>query len=109
MFSELAMLISPTAPKKWIRLLDRFKSLLNEKLGDQLLGLIALRTPEDLIYGGNVLLIVRKRSLDLAKKVAECVSEAQKTVKAEGLSPLIVEEGDELIDAFTKEGRPPLS
>jgi len=53
MFSELAMLISPTAPKKWIRLLDCFKSLLNEKLGDQLLGLIALRTPEDLIYGGN--------------------------------------------------------
>ena len=97
-----AYLLDLKADKDWIRLVERFKARLIDRLGETLLKIIASYSPEDRIYESNVLVIVERDEPEVVQAVIDAAIEAERYEGVEGvLSPLVATPNERrLIEGF---------
>jgi hypothetical protein len=62
--------------------------------------IIARSSPDDLIYGSNVAVVVEKADADLTKEVSRAALDAMEDTGMEGLSPITISEGDPIEISF---------
>ena len=89
------IIIEMQGPEIWRESVLKFTRKLREVFGDRLLRVIALPSPDDQVYESNVLVVLRKASLDDVSKVVEVAVES-----GERINPLVVDEGDEAVMKF---------
>ena len=87
-------LLDVKASDSWLKLVRRFERILRDKLGDNLVRIIARSSPEDLVYESNVLVVVRRADLKALREVSRAALEAMERTGLEGISPMTVEEGE---------------
>ncbi len=93
------IIIEMQGPEIWRESVLKFTRKLREVFGDRLLRVIALPSPDDQVYESNVLVVLRKASLDDVSKVVEVAVES-----GERINPLVVDEGDEAVMKFLAAG-----
>ena len=85
-----AYVLDLKADKDWIKLVEAFKTALLNRLGESLLKIVALHSPEDRVYDSNVLVIVDRDEPDVIEAVLAAAMEAEKAEGVEGIiSPLV--------------------
>ncbi len=86
-----AYVIDLRADRRWIELVERIKEALLSRLGDVLVRIVALASPDDELYGSNVLIVVERDDDAVVRSVMESVAEVERSAGVEGvMSPLIV-------------------
>jgi len=86
--------------KGWLKLIRRFEEILRERIGDRIVRIIARSSPDDLIYGSNVAVVVERADADLTREVSRAALDAMEEVGIEGLSPITIPEGDPIEISF---------
>ncbi len=82
------------SPREWRRKVQEFTSRLEAALGDRLVMVVALPSPSDSLYDSNVLVVL--------DRIGPGDLEAVASISPEGVSPLVVPEGDrQAVEAFT--------
>ncbi len=97
-----AYIVDLKADRNWIELIERLKATLLKRLGDSLLKIVALYSPNDRVYDSNVLVVVRKDGQEAVEAVIEAAIEAERSMGLEGIiSPLVVSpEERRIIEGF---------
>ncbi len=86
-----AYVIDLRADRRWIELVERFKETLLSRLGDLLVKIVALASPDDQLYDSNVLVIVERDDDAVVWSIMESIAEVERSAGMEGtISPLIV-------------------
>lgn len=86
-----AYVVDLRADRRWIELVERIKEALLSRLGDALVRIVALASPDDELYGSNVLIVVERDDDAVVRSVMESVVDAERSTGVEGvISPLIV-------------------
>ncbi len=86
-----AYVIDLRADRSWIEVIEKLKEDLLSKLDDLLVKIVALASPDDELYGSNVLVVVEKDDEDTARSVMKSVADVERSFGVEGIiSPLIV-------------------
>ena len=96
----MGYLLEARASDSWLRLVRKFEEILRDRLGDNLVRIIARSSPDDLVYESNVLVVVRRADLDTVRKVSRAALDAMEQTGLEGISPMTVREGDPIEGAF---------
>jgi len=96
----IAYILEMRVEKGWIKLVRRFEEILRERIGDRIVRIIARSSPDDLIYGSNVAVVVEKADADLTKEVSRAALDAMEDTGMEGLSPITISEGDPIEISF---------
>jgi hypothetical protein len=96
----IAYILEMRVEKDWIKLIRRFEEILRERIGDRIVRIIARSSPDDLIYGSNVAVVVEKADADLTKEVSRAALDAMEDTGIEGLSPITISEGDPIEISF---------
>jgi hypothetical protein len=96
----IAYILEMRVEKGWIKLVRRFEEILRERIGDRIVRIIARSSPDDLIYGSNVAVVVEKADADLTKEVSRAALDAMEDTGIEGLSPITISEGDPIEISF---------
>jgi len=96
----IAYILEMRVDKGWLRLVRRFEEILRERIGDRIVRIIARSSPDDLIYGSNVAVVVEKADADLTKEVSRAALDAMEDTGTEGLSPITISEGDPIEISF---------
>jgi len=92
---HISYLLDKRVEKTWLKLIRTFSDELEAELGDRLLRIIALPSPDDLVYESNVLVVVKEANSETVKLVGRLALKAQEKVGASGLNFLVVSEQDE--------------
>jgi len=87
-------LLEMGVPESWLNLVKRFEEILRERMGDNLVRIVARSSPDDLVYESNVLVVVRKADMNTIREVSRAAIDAMEATGVEGISPMTVEEGD---------------
>jgi len=96
----IAYILEMRVEKGWLKLIRRFEEILRERIGDRIVRIIARSSPEDLIYGSNVAVVVERADTDLTREVSRAALDAMEEVGMEGLSPITISEGDPIEISF---------
>jgi hypothetical protein len=96
----IAYILEMRVEKGWLKLIRRFEEILRERIGDRIVRIIARSSPEDLIYGSNVAVVVERADADLTREVSRAALDAMEEVGMEGLSPITISEGDPIEISF---------
>jgi hypothetical protein len=96
----IAYILEMRVEKGWLKLIRRFEEILRERIGDRIVRIIARSSPDDLIYGSNVAVVVEKADADLTKEVSRAALDAMDDTGMEGLSPITISEGDPIEISF---------
>ncbi|RSN76865.1 hypothetical protein [Candidatus Methanodesulfokora washburnensis] len=96
----IAYILEMRVEKGWLKLVRRFEEILRERIGDRIVRIIARSSPDDLIYGSNVAVVVEKADADLTKEVSRAALDAMEDTGMEGLSPITISEGDPIEISF---------
>jgi hypothetical protein len=96
----IAYILEMRVEKGWLKLVRRFEEILRERIGDRIVRIIARSSPDDLIYGSNVAVVVEKADADLTKEVSRAALDAMEDTGMEGLSPITISEGDPMEHEF---------
>ena len=96
----IAYILEMRVDKGWLRLVRRFEEILRERIGDKIVRIIARSSPDDLIYGSNVAVVVEKADADLTKEISRAALDAMEDTGIEGLSPITISEGDPIEISF---------
>ncbi|WP_052568174.1 hypothetical protein [Candidatus Korarchaeum cryptofilum] len=96
----IAYILEMRVEKGWLKLIRRFEEILRERIGDRIVRIIARSSPEDLIYGSNVAVVVERADTDLTREVSRAALDAMEEVGMEGLSPITISEGDPMEHEF---------
>jgi len=96
----IAYILEMRVEKGWLRLVRRFEEILRERIGDKIVRIIARSSPDDLIYGSNVAVVVEKADADLTKEISRAALDAMEDTGIEGLSPITISEGDPIEISF---------
>jgi hypothetical protein len=96
----IAYILDMRVEKGWLKLIRRFEEILRERIGDRIVRIIARSSPEDLIYGSNVAVVVERADADLIREVSRAALDAMEEVGIEGLSPITIPEGDPIEISF---------
>ncbi len=87
-------LLEARASDSWLRLVRKFEEILRDRLGDNLVRIIARSSPDDLVYESNVLVVVRRADLSTVREVSRAALDAMEQTGLEGISPMTVREGE---------------
>ena len=92
-----AVAVNLKTPRSWRLKVQDFISKLEEAFGSRLIAVVALPSPEDLLYDSNVLIVLDKlKEGDLEKTAA---------ITPDEISPLVVPEEDkDAVEAFQLRG-----
>jgi hypothetical protein len=96
----IAYILDMRVEKGWLKLIRRFEEILRERIGDRIVRIIARSSPDDLIYGSNVAVVVERTDADLTREVSRAALDAMEEVGIEGLSPITIPEGDPIEISF---------
>ena len=96
----IAYILEMRVERGWLKLIRRFEEILRERIGDRIVRIIARSSPEDLIYGSNVAVVVERGDTDLTREVSRAALDAMEEVGMEGLSPITISEGDPMEHEF---------
>jgi hypothetical protein len=96
----IAYILDMRVEKGWLKLIRRFEEILRERIGDRIVRIIARSSPDDLIYGSNVAVVVERTDADLTREVSRAALDAMEEVGIEGLSPITIPEGDPMEHEF---------
>jgi hypothetical protein len=96
----IAYILEMRVEEGWLKLVRRFEEILRERIGDRIVRIIARSSPDDLIYGSNVAVVVEKADADLTKEISRAALDAMEDTGIEGLSPITISEGDPIEISF---------
>ena len=96
----IAYILEMRVAGDWLKLVRRFEDILRERIGEKIVRIIARSSPDDLIYGSNVAIVVEKADAHLIKEVSRAALDAMEEIGVDGLSPITIAEGDPMEHAF---------
>ena len=96
----IAYILEMRVAGDWLKLVRRFEDILRERIGEKIVRIIARSSPDDLIYGSNVAIVVEKADAHLIKEVSRAALDAMEEIGVDGLSPITITEGDPMEHAF---------
>ena len=96
----IAYILDMRVAEDWLRLVRKFEEILRNRIGEKVVRIIARSSPDDLIYGSNVAIVVEKADANLIKEVSRAALDAMEEVGIDGLSPITISEGDPMEHAF---------
>ena len=92
---HISYLLDKRVKKSWLKLVRTFSDELEKELGEELLRVMALPSPDDLVYESNVLIVVREARPEVVKLVSRLALMAQERVGVSGLNFLVVSEREQ--------------